>query len=588
MKFSGWFRKTTLAATCGALVVSLSGTATAWDDDQFRYPRKRIKNVIVMVPDGCDETVQTVARWYKGEALQVDKMKLGAVKIHMANSVITGSAAAATAFATGHKTTVRFLGVGPRTEDLLTGFEPTADPYAPVASILEAAQRRGKATGLVATSRISHATPAAFGSHIQDRGWDNDIMEHLVYNNIDVVLGGGARHLIPKGDTYTTSFGAAWGGKRTDGENLMDVLIDRGYMFIDNKEDMDAVTSGRVWGLFDDSHMQPDMDRQHFAPHEPSIAEMTAKAIELLSQDRNGFFLMVEGSQVDWAGHNNDPVYMVKDFIAFDDAVKVACDFAKDDGQTLVLAYPDHNTGGMKIGHYATAVGYTETTIEDLVDPLLNMSITSGGLVKMMENMPIAPSLENFSGETADEDYEAALETYTAELSYYLIGNQTVMDYWNIDLNETDAREIAELEPSVGLSYALARVVSKNHTVIGWTTHGHNGETVPLWMYGGQAPVGTIDNTDLAAMAADAMRVDLDKTTDRLYVDLSTVTDAYKIDETDPENPVLIIKGAQLPISKDYMIFRGKTIQLPGITVLAPETGKVYASKKALRFLRLL
>jgi alkaline phosphatase len=235
MNVNGWLKKAILAVTYGALVVSLSGTATAWNDDAPRHHRKRVNNVIVMVPDGCDETVQTVARWNKGEALQVDKMKLGAVKIHMANSVITGSAAAATAFATGHKTTVRFLRVGPRTEDLLTGFKPTAEPYAPVASILEAAQLRGKATGLVATSRITHATPAAFGSHIQDRGCNNDIMEHLVYNNIDVVLGGGARHLIPKGETYTTRFGAEWDGKRTDGENLMDVLIDRGYMFIDNK-----------------------------------------------------------------------------------------------------------------------------------------------------------------------------------------------------------------------------------------------------------------------------------------------------------------------------------------------------------------
>lgn len=566
MNVSGWFKKATWTVTCGALVACFSSAATAWNDDTFKHHRKRVKNVIVMVPDGCDETVQTVARWYKGEMLQVDKMKLGAVKVHMANSVIPGSAAAATAFATGHKTTVRFLGVGPRTEDLLTGFEPTAEPYAPVASILEAAKRKGKSTGLVATSRITHATPAAFASHIQDRGWDNEIMEHLVYNNIDVVLGGGARHLIPKGETYTTSFGAEWGGKRTDGENLMDVLIDRGYMFIDNKDDMDAVTIGRVWGLFDDSHMQPDMDRQHFATHEPSIAEMTAKAIELLSQDHDGFFLMVEGSQVDWAGHNNDPVYMVRDFIAFDDAVKVACDFAKEDGQTLVLTYPDHNTGGMKIGHYATAVGYTETTIEDLVDPLLGMSITSGGLVKMMKNVP----------------------SETDALIKYLIGNETVMNYWNIDLTETDAQEIAEFEPSVGLSNALAKVVSKNHTVVGWTTYGHNGETVPLWLYGGQAPVGTIDNTDLATMAADAMRVDLDKTTARLYVDLSTVTNEYEIDETDPENPVLIIKSAKLPISKDYMIFRGRTIQLPGVTVLAPETGKVYVSKEVLRFLRFI
>jgi alkaline phosphatase len=278
-------------------------------------------------------------------------------------------------------------------------------------------------------------------------------------------------------------------------------------------------------GLFDDSHMQPNMDRQYFAEHEPSIAEMTQKAIELLSRDRDGFFLMVEGSQVDWAGHNNDSIYMVDDFIAFDDAVKVACDFAEKDGRTLVLAYPDHNTGGMKIGHYSTAVGYTETKIEDLIYPLLDMTITSPGLAVKMGSPAEGQSLADF-----------------------IEGNQTVIDYWNIDLTAADAQEIAALEPDVGLAYALARVVSKNYTVIGWTTHGHNGETVPLWIYGMDAPAGTIDNTDLAKIAAEALGVDLDKTSGRLYVDLSTVTSAYEIDtDTDPENPVVKIGNVQLP-----------------------------------------
>lgn len=339
------------------------------------------------------------------------------------------------------------------------------------------------ATGIISSSRVTHATPAAFACHIQDRGWDNDIMEHMVYNDIDVVFGGGARHLIPKGSSYVTTFGAEWGGKRTDNENLMVVLIDRGYQFIDNKTDMAALTSGKVWGLFDDSHMQPNMDRKYFAENEPSLSEMTEKAIELLSQDKDGFFLIVEGSQVDWAGHNNDPIYMVDDFLAFDDAVKVACDFADNDGRTLVLAYPDHNTGGMKIGHYNTAVGYTDTTIEDLVEPLRGMTITSPGLVAMMDGNTDAELIEK------------------------------VAEYWSIDITRNDIDEIRSLESSVGLAYALANVISKNHTVIGWTTHGHNGETVPLWMHGTDAPVGIIDNTDLAQIAANAMNINLDRIT---------------------------------------------------------------------------
>jgi alkaline phosphatase len=416
------------------------------------------------------------------------------------------------------------------------------------------------ATGIAVTSRVTHATPAAFACHIEDRGWDNDIMEHMVYDNVDVVFGGGARHLIPEDESYTTTFGATWGGKRTDGENLMDVLLDRGYQFVDNRDDMMALTSGKVWGLFDDSHMQPDIDRQYFAPHEPSLAEMVEKAIELLSQEKDGFFLMVEGSQVDWAGHNNDPIYMVTDFIAFDDAVKAACDFAEKDGRTLVMAYPDHNTGGMKIGHYYTAMGYTETTIEDLVDPLKGMTATANGVVAMM------------GGDYSEANMKAAL-----------------LQYWGIEATDDDIAEIDALAGQVGLSYALARVISKSHTVIGWTTHGHNGETVPLWVYGGDAPVGTIDNTDLALIAADAMGADLERATDKLYVEITALTDEYDLVDDGAGNFVLEVKGAELPINKDYMIYKGRTIQLPGLTVLATGTGedKVYVSKKAVKKLHL-
>jgi alkaline phosphatase len=309
--------------------------------------------------------------------------------------------------------------------------------------------------------------------------------------------------------------------------------------------------------------MQPDMDRQYFAPHEPSLAEMVGKAIELLSQDEDGFFLMVEGSQVDWAGHNNDPIYMVTDFLAFDDAVATAVDFAEDNGRTLVLAYPDHNTGGMKIGHYETAMGYTETTVEDLVDPLKGMTITSPGLVEMLED--------------AADDTELVTK---------------VAEYWSMDISTDDVAKIRALEPSVGLAYAMAHVLSKRYTVIGWTTYGHNGETVPVWVYGADAPVGTIDNTELAEIAADAMNVDLDWITDRLYVDLDTVGGIKKIKINEEKDFVKVVMNdgtkAKFFIGRDYMKYNGQTIELPGLTVFAPATGKVYVSKKALWILRLL
>jgi alkaline phosphatase len=144
------------------------------------------------------------------------------------------------------------------------------------------------------------------------------------------------------------------------------------------------------------------------------------------------------------------------------------------------------------------------------------------------------------------------------------------------------------------MAYALAYIVSENYTVFGWTTHGHNGETIPLWMHGAMAPAGTIDNTDLAKMAADFMGVNLKRQTRRLYADVSEHTNAYTIDWSDPANPVLVIGPWNIPISKDYMTKTrpngniGRTIPLPGVAVYAPMTDKVYVSKKALRKAKVL
>ncbi|MDY6854381.1 MAG: hypothetical protein SWO11_06680 [Thermodesulfobacteriota bacterium] len=163
-----------------------------------------------------------------------------------------------------------------------------------------------------------------------------------------------------------------------------------------------------------------------------------------------------------------------------------------------------------------------------------------------------------------------------------------VSQYWSLNITQDDVDEIRGLEPFMGLNYALAGLLSKNYTVIAWTTHGHNGETVPLWVHGADAPLGIIDNTTLAAIAADSMCIKLDTLTETLYVDLSSVTDDYLIDDTDPENLVLKVKEAELPINKDYMVMNNNIIELPALTVYAPATDKVYISKKALYKLGLL
>jgi alkaline phosphatase len=549
-----------LALVSWALFAGASITACGWHGPGMA---PRVRNVIIMVPDGSSQSLQTLARWYKGGALNLDGLNSGTAKTYMANSVITGSAAAATAFATGHKTTARFLGIGPRTDDLLTGFEPTAAPYEPVASVLEAAKLQGKAVGLVAVSRISHATPAAFGSHVQDRGLESQIMEQLVYQDLDVAFGGGAGYLIPRDAVYSTSFGARWPGMRSDGENLLDVLRQRGYRWVDHRSQLAAVQKGPVWGLFGRSHMAPQMDKATDST-QPSLADMTAKAIEILAQNPRGFFLLVEGSQVDWGGHGNDPAYMVTEYLAFDEAVGRALSFAQADGRTCVYVWPDHNTGGLTIGNAATffAPGfpkaddprpvYTATSIETLVAPLKRMKISAAALARQI----------------SDPDDDAQVKS-------------ALLAYWGIGATDEDLREIKALKNtktsaghSMGLASALGEVISRNHLVVGWTTHGHCGGDVPVWSYGPRPLTGTLDNTELARLTAGALGADLADATERLYVDLSSIINSYSIDTRDAANPGVVIgRDIFLPADKDILRIAGRPHRLEGIVVYAPMAG---------------
>jgi alkaline phosphatase len=521
---------------------------------------QNIKNVIVMVPDGCSQSIQTAARWFKGEPLYLDQIVTGTVATWMSDSIITDSASAATAFATGYKTTDGFISVGPtdgsdtpKNDEFLTGFESTATPYDPLATVLEGAKLTGKSTGLVATSRITHATPAAYAAHTESRNYENEIMEQMVYQDIDVVFGGGKRHLY---------------SSRTDGENLIDDLITRGYQFVETQSEMNTVTSGKVWGMFANSHMEAEIDRAEFAPEQPSLAEMTEKAIELLSQDKDGFFLMVEGSQVDWAGHANDPVYMVTDFLAFDEAVGVALNFAKKDGKTLLMAFPDHNTGGMSIGSYyqdtnAISHGYTDLTIEDLIDPLLGMQITSTGLVKKLSELGPSPT---------NDEIKAVFS-----------------QWWGLDITDFDiaAMNLAD-------SYAISEYISKAYTAFGWTTHGHVGDDVPLWAYGPKdtAPGGHYDNTELAMIVADVLGFSLDIIDQRLFVNVADEFEAteWEINDSDPSNLVLEItvngKETGLPASKDLLISDGSEIELEGIVVYIPMCEEWFIPQQAIDYLK--
>ncbi len=503
------------------------------------------KNLIVLVPDGTGATHTTLARWVKdSRRLAVDEMHVGLVRTYGADSMVTDSAPAATAFATGHKSSDKFISVlpGPVT---IPGIPqvPQELQYKPVATVLEGAKLMGKATGLVATSNIQHATPAAFSAHWPDRNNYNEIAEQQVYQDIDVVFGGGRRYLLPQSE----------GGTRTDGENLLQVLRDRGVAVVETREQMLAVQADRVWGLFASDAMQRDLDRAEFAPHEPSLAEMTKKAIEILSKNPHGFFLFVEGSQVDWSSHGNDPVGVVTEVLAFDEAVQVALDYAKEHGDTVIAVFSDHGNGGMSIGNDQTTHSYSKMTYESVINALKKAKLTAEGVAKKI----------------GDNRSEAHIRS-------------VLSDFWGIsDLTQDELKSIQEAEEK-SLSTVLAPIMSVRSN-IGWTTGGHTGEDLVFYHYGLNVPTGTVENTDLAHGMASILGFSLADVDARLYRPAEAVAADYgatmTIDRSDPENPVLVIsKGwnARFPFSKDLLILDGKTHRLKAPTIFAPKTGKIY------------
>lgn len=514
----------------------------------------KAKNIIVLMVDGCGATHTTVSRWYKGEPLAMEEIVIGSVRTYSAESLITDSAPASTAFATGKKSNSKFIGVLPARAGMPDVAFTETLKYQPVASVLEGAKLAGKSTGLVATSNIQHASPAGYSSHTHNRGDYNDIAEQQVNLNIDVVFGGGKQYLLPKSQ----------GGVRTDGENLIDVLKSRGYGFVETREQLLSAKDKKVWGMFAADAMAYELDRVQLQPQEPSLAEMTQKAIDILAKNDKGFFLFVEGSKVDWASHANDPVGVISDVLAFDDAVKAALDFAKKDGNTLVLAFSDHGNGGMSLGNKSTDKNYDTLPYSALVSPLRKAILTGEGIEKMLAD------------NRSEANIRAVMEKY----------------FGVADLTADEITAIQKAKKGE-MNYAVGPMIS-NRSVIGWTTNGHTGEDLFMYGFGPSAPKGTIENTDIAKISANSIGVELASTTKRLFVEADKAFAAIgakaEIDQSNKENPRLIVtKGnvrAELPFSTNTIIIGKETKQMEGLTVFAAKLGKVYVPMQAIELVK--
>ena len=531
-----------------ALFVCLLFPAPAW--------AAPAKNVILLMTDGTSSAHLTLARWYKGAPLALDDILVGGLRTYSAESLITDSAPAATAFATGHKTNTKFLGILPE-KTTMPGVPVIAetDKLKPTATVLEGARLLGKSVGLVATSQIQHASPAAFSAHTPFRDRYTLIAQQQVYGNIDVVFGGGLQYLLPK----------ERGGVRTDGQDLTEILKANGVSLLRNRDELVAFTGRRAWGLFAPDALAYDFDRKDFAPAEPSLAEMTRAAIGALSKNEKGFFLFVEASKVDWAAHDNDPTGVVSDLLAYDEAVRAALDFARRDGQTLVMAFADHGTGGMAIGRKEIYKIYDKLPFEHVLGPLKQVAYTGEGMGRLI-------------GDNRSE---------------FNIRVQMMQNYAVNDLTDEEVAAIQKAKFKRGLSHVIGPMLSKR-AGIGWIYTGHTGEDLFLYAYGPNKPAGLIQNTDIAKITAQSLGFDLAETTQKLFVDAATAFAAIgattRLDASEPDAPALIVeKGlrrANLPLNANRLQTGKVSHILPGLVVQGAKTGQVFLPQKAVDILK--
>ena len=431
-----------------------NGKAKGKDKDKHKDKDKDTpKNIIFLIGDGVGTAYTSAYRYLQDDptARLTDDMSFDSYLVGQQMTYpedehqnITDSASAATAMAAGIKTYNNAIAVD--------------NDESEVKTVLEAAKEQGKATGLVASSEITHATPASFGAHDISRRNMNAIADDYFderidgEHKIDVLLGGGTKLF-----------------DRTD-RDLTEEFQESGYGYVTSKEELLDNNDGQVLGLFAEGGLPKMIDREDSVP---SLEDMTRSAIDRLKQDEEGFFLMVEGSQVDWAGHDNDIVAAMSEMEDYDRAFQAAIEFAKQDENTLVVATADHSTGGFSIG--------ADGIYNWFAEPILAAQRTP--------------------------DFMAAEITQGAGVE------ETLERYIDLELSEeeiTSVKKAADEGEYLDIDNAIERIFDKrSHT--GWTTGGHTGEDVPVYAYGPESQkfAGQLDNTNHAGIIFELMNADV-------------------------------------------------------------------------------
>ena len=448
-----------------AIILALAAACT---------PSNRVrptKNVIFMLTDGTSEGALAAARWYQrymsGDPtfnLTLDEYICGLIQTHESDGPISCSAPAMSAYMTGVLGRIGNVSVHPIPhpgEDVFP--VDSARAGQPAATVLEAARiLKGKATGMVFTVPFPHATPAATSAHYPYRWAYHQLGLQQCCQDLDVVFGSGTEVLTDEMRQMISATGAT----------LLEDDVDGFRDFTPGKD------GERLWAMYGGDMTDFEIDRAE--NEQPSLSEMTAKAIDMLSRNRKGFFLMVEGSKVDYAAHSKDPVELITELLEFDRAVKVALDFAKKDGNTTVVIAADHGNGGIQIGGGGYA-NYEANPVDSIYYGIRNVRASSWKMVRNLQGC-------------AEGEIPAVFKEWTG-----------------IDLNSTELADIKknmnrvegdymQVANTWNLQGVIARIYlsHSNLKVIGGD---HTGEDVILGVYNprGQRPTGVIRNTQLNA-----------------------------------------------------------------------------------------
>lgn len=279
-----------------------------------KFKSKKPKKVIMMIGDGMGTSQIFAGLTANGGHLFLDNFKqVGFSKTQSSDNYITDSAAGGTALSSGQKTYNGAIAVNTDTVAIKT--------------ILEMAEDHGLATGLVSTSAITHATPASYIAHQGSRGSYEDIAADFLKTDIDVFIGGGYKHF----------------SERKDKRDLTSELKQKGYSVLRDMDEIAKVKSGKLAGLTADEH------NEVYPKRKMNLPLSTQTALNILNQNKKGFFIMIEGSQIDWGGHANNTIYIVNEMLDFDQTIGKALEFAANDGETLIIVTADHETGGFAL-----------------------------------------------------------------------------------------------------------------------------------------------------------------------------------------------------------------------------------------------